>query len=138
MEQQTLFRKKTLERISSPEQLTDYLKVTNAGIWIVLGAVIALLIGVFAWSAVGTLETTQDVKVVVNDHVAKAVVSNAVDMSKGMTIKVSGQEVAIANVEDDEYGRKIGIAEISLPDGMYDGEVVTDKVHAIDFLLTNK
>ena len=41
-----IFRKKTLERISSPEQLTDYLHVTNPGIW-VLFAVIILLLGVF-------------------------------------------------------------------------------------------
>lgn len=28
---QTVFRKKTMDRISSPEQLTDYLRVTNPG-----------------------------------------------------------------------------------------------------------
>ena len=32
---QTVFRKKTLERISSPDQLTDYLCVTNPGIWVI-------------------------------------------------------------------------------------------------------
>ena len=41
--QQTVFRQKTLERISSPEQLTDYLRVTNPGIWAVLAAVIPRL-----------------------------------------------------------------------------------------------
>lgn len=45
---QTVFRKKTLERISSPDQLTDYLCVTNPGIWVILVAVILLLAGVFA------------------------------------------------------------------------------------------
>ena len=50
---QTVFRKKTLDRISSPEQLTDYLRVTNPGIWVILAAVILLLAGVFAWSMVG-------------------------------------------------------------------------------------
>ncbi|HAG12584.1 MAG TPA: NHLP bacteriocin system secretion protein, partial [Ruminococcus sp.] len=34
-----VFRKKSLDRISSPEQLTDYLRVTNPGIWVVLAAV---------------------------------------------------------------------------------------------------
>ena len=37
---QTVFRKKTLDRIASPEQLTDYLRVTNPGIWVILVAVI--------------------------------------------------------------------------------------------------
>ena len=39
----TVFRKKALERMSSPEQLTDYLCVTNPGIWVLLAAVILLL-----------------------------------------------------------------------------------------------
>lgn len=34
-----MFRKEALERISSPEQLTDYLHVTNPGVWAVLVAV---------------------------------------------------------------------------------------------------
>ena len=42
---ETVFRKKTLDRISSPEQITDYLRVTNPGIWVVLVAVILLLDG---------------------------------------------------------------------------------------------
>ena len=47
MEEQ-IFRKKSLDRLSSPEQLNDYLHVTSPGIWIVLGAVIFLLISIFA------------------------------------------------------------------------------------------
>ncbi len=47
----TVFRKKALERMSSPEQLTDYLCVTNPGIWVLLAAVILLLGALFAWSA---------------------------------------------------------------------------------------
>ena len=41
-----IFRKKALDRISSPENLTDYLRVANPGIWVVLAAVILLLAGV--------------------------------------------------------------------------------------------
>ena len=52
-ETQTIFRKNTLDRISSPEQLTDYLRVTNPGIWILLAVTVLLLIGIFAWAAVG-------------------------------------------------------------------------------------
>ena len=70
---QTVFRKKTLERISSPDQLTDYLCVTNPGIWVILVAVILLLAGVFAWSMVGTLETKAEVKIVVSDHTAQII-----------------------------------------------------------------
>ncbi|MCR5735988.1 MAG: hypothetical protein K6G22_15420 [Lachnospiraceae bacterium] len=50
-----LFREKSLERISSPEQLDDYIKVVSPGIWLMLGAIILLLVGVIVWSALGTI-----------------------------------------------------------------------------------
>ena len=40
-----LFREKSLETIESPESLNDYLRVTSPGVWIILAAVIALLVG---------------------------------------------------------------------------------------------
>ena len=46
-----LFRKKSMERITSPEHLTQYLRVTNPGIWIILMSVIVLLAGILVWSA---------------------------------------------------------------------------------------
>ena len=33
-----IFRKKSLDRISSPEQLNDYIRVANPGIWMILAA----------------------------------------------------------------------------------------------------
>ena len=88
---QTVFRKKTLDRISSPEQLTDYLRVTNPGIWVVLAAVILLLAGVLAWSMMGTLETKTEVKVVVSDHTAKIIPLGSERLADGMLLRVSGQ-----------------------------------------------
>ena len=40
-----LFREKSLEAIESPESMNDYLQVTSPGVWIVLAAIIAILIG---------------------------------------------------------------------------------------------
>ena len=45
MEQTSVYRKASVERISSPEQLNDYLRVTNPSVWIVLAAVVLLLAG---------------------------------------------------------------------------------------------
>lgn len=49
-EKSKLFREKNLERLESPEQLNDYLRVTSPGVWMILSAVILLLIGVFIWA----------------------------------------------------------------------------------------
>ena len=137
-ENQTVFRKKTLDRISSPEQLTDYLRVTNPGIWVVLAAVILLLAGVFAWSMVGTLETKAEVKVVVSDHIAQIVPLGSETLADGMPLRVSGQDYRIAFAQTDEYGRSVGMAEVNLPDGTYDGVVITEAVRPISFLLESR
>ena len=134
-EQTTLFRQKTMDRISSPEDLTDYLKVTNPGTWIILAAVIVLLAGLFVWSCVGTLETTAAAAVVVEDHTAVVVLTDSGNIDEGMILRVSSEQVKIAGVQADEYGRNIGKAEIMLPDGTYEGILVTDQIHPIDFLI---
>ncbi len=59
-----LFRKKSLERIESPEKLDDYLRVTSAGVWLVLATVIVLLLGVCIWGCFGRIEATAPAAVV--------------------------------------------------------------------------
>ena len=135
---QTVFRQKTLERISSPEQLTDYLRVANPGIWAVLAAVILLLAGLFAWSTVGTLETTADATVVVSDSSARVIITGAGTLEEGMPVRIAGQEYRIVSTDTDEYGRMTGEAMVDLPDGTYQGEVVVDSTSPIDFLLESR
>ena len=136
--QSTIFRKKTLDRISSPEQLTDYLRVTNPGIWTVLAAVILLLAGIFAWSAAGTLETKADVKVIVENRMAEVIPLGSETIAEGMTLHVAGQDSVVIASETDAYGRPVGSAAVDLPDGTYDGTVVTQTIHPIEFLLTGR
>ena len=137
---QTLFRKKAMERISSPEDLTSYLRVTSPGMWIILAAVIALLVGLFTWSAVGTLETSVDATAIVQDHTAQIVAADqgADSIQAGMPLRISSQEFVIASVDYDEYGRATAQAEVSLPDGTYDAEIVMEQTRPIEFLLESR
>ena len=135
---QIIFRKQTLDRISSPEQLTEYLRVTNPGIWVVLAAVILLLAGVLAWLTVGTLETKAEVRIVVSDHSARIVPLEPESLTEGMLLCVEGQDYLIASAETDEFGRSVGMAELPLPDGTYAGTVVTESVRPISFLLESR
>lgn len=136
--QKSLFREKALERISSPEKLTEYLRVTNPGIWAVLGVVILLLGGLLLWSATGTLETTADAKIIVKSHTATVVLEEGGNITSDMTVKIQSNEYAIASTDVDEYGRTYGITEAQLPDGTYSGTVVVEVVRPIDFLLESK
>jgi hypothetical protein len=52
-----LFRKESIQRISSPEQLDDYIHVSNPSVWIVIAAVIVLIAGAIVWMVTSTLET---------------------------------------------------------------------------------
>ena len=50
-----IFREKSLERISEPEQLHDYIRMTSPSVWLILLAVIVLLAGVMVWGVFGKL-----------------------------------------------------------------------------------
>ena len=133
----SIFRKKTLDRISSPEQLTDYLRVTNPGIWLVLATVILLLAGIFVWSTVGRLETLASGTAVVRDGAAEIILADSGKGSvrSGMTVRFGAEECLVTTVETDDFGRAAAWANVGLPDGKYDVTVVLESVHPIQFLL---
>ena len=137
---QTLFRKKAMARISSPEDLTSYLRVTSPGMWIVLAAVIVLLVGLLAWAAVGTLETAVDATAIVQNHTAEVVAAgqDADTLKAGMPLRIAAQEFVIASVDFDEYGRATARAEVLLPDGTYDAKIVVEQTRPIKFLLESR
>ncbi len=51
-----VFREKSLDRISNPDKLNDYIRVTTPGVWVFLAAILILLLGMLAWSILGTVE----------------------------------------------------------------------------------
>lgn len=51
-----IFREKSMDRISSPEALNDYIRVTSPSVWIALIALVILLAGMLAWSIFGKVE----------------------------------------------------------------------------------
>ncbi|MBQ4248323.1 MAG: hypothetical protein II703_06990 [Ruminococcus sp.] len=131
-----IFRQKSIDRISSPEQLSDYLKVTTPGIWALLAAVILLLGGLFVWSMVGDLETVADGVAVVENGTAQIMVTDTAysEIASGMTVRIGNDEYSIATVEKDEYGRAVAFAPIDKADGKYDVKIVTESIHPIKFL----
>ena len=56
MESRQIFREKSIERVSSPEQLDDCIKVTTPSVWLILSATIALLAGMIIWGVFGKIE----------------------------------------------------------------------------------
>ncbi len=73
----TLFRKSSLDSLSSPEQLNDYIKVSNPGIWIVLAALFILLAAVLFWGFTGGLPTSIHTKGVISGGNALCYINTA-------------------------------------------------------------
>ena len=67
----SIFRKKSLDHISSPEEIDDYIKVTKPGMWLVLAAIVLMLTAVIIWGIVGEIE----VNVIVNGEVVTETVA---------------------------------------------------------------
>ncbi|MBR1659148.1 MAG: hypothetical protein IJ705_02365 [Oscillospiraceae bacterium] len=138
MKENKIFRKESVERISSPEQMTDYLRVTTPAVWMVLLAVVALLAGIVAWSVLGTMETRILGEAMVQDGVVYVMPNAGEDargVSAGMTLRVGGAEGTVTGMGYTNDGALLirGAAEVA--DGMYSAEIVTETVHAISFLL---
>ena len=56
MENNTIFRQKSIDKVSSPEKLDDYIKVTTPSVWVTLIAIVLLLVGAVVWGIFGEVE----------------------------------------------------------------------------------
>ena len=61
-----LFRKKSMEKITSPENLNDYIRVASPGVWMTLCAVILLSVQVSAPEKKGGALSDSDRKLVID------------------------------------------------------------------------
>lgn len=59
-------------RITSPEQIHDYIRVTSPGVWIVLSAILAFFAGLFIWIFAGSLEISFTAPVYTDGQISRA------------------------------------------------------------------
>ena len=133
-----IFREKSLERVTSPEQLDDYLHVITPAVWAVLLGVVIMLGSFFFWctfTAVdsyvyGAAESKNGVMTITFPE--SEIKEN---LEEGMVVSVGSLETRIESLGQDEEGREIAIAELDLPDGRYDVKVCCNSTQIIRFLL---
>lgn len=96
----SIFRKVSLDRVSNPEQLNDYIRVTNPGVWVIMCAVIFLLTGVCVWSVFGRLDTTLTVGAVTenNQTVCYVKETNLEALEVGMQVRIGEVTCQIRNI----------------------------------------
>lgn len=131
-----VYREKSLEKISSPDQLDDYLKVSTPGLWVILIAVVALLAGILVWANMAHLETKIETLGTVENQMLEAPLtgSDAEKVKTGMVVRVGSHETKIDLLKYDDYGRTIAIASTDLPDGNYKAEIIIESINPIHFL----
>lgn len=151
-----LFRKKSLERISSPEELHDYMQVTSPRLWMLLSAIAALLVGFIVYASTVTMENTMKIQVDVQfvDFTeefqeqsglqnytlvsAKLPASQMNQVDVGMTVRIGKEtgKVSFVAIEENEITLIIETNKniLPLPDGSYDAELVLESTTPISFL----
>lgn len=152
-----IFRKKSLERVNSPEQLNEYIRVSNPGVWMVLIAIVLLLVGVCVWGVLGTLETKLPVVGVCTEGALTVYVpEDAIDsVEEGMTVLVGDADGVVTGIAGEsvaaqktlpEYACHLGQLQegqwvyavsvsAKVADGVYAAQIVTERIAPMSFLL---
>lgn len=152
-----VFRQKSVERISSPEQLNDYVRVSNPSVWMILAAVVFILAGVCVWGIFGRLDTVIDtVGVCRNGKLTCYVADEDIKTVKmGMKISVNGGDYEISGIAKtpievdenfDSYAMYVGelkegewvyevTAKAPIESGTYNAKIITNSVSPISFVM---
>lgn len=152
-----LFRQSSLDKISSPEQVNDYIKTSNPGVWVIFLAASLILVGVIVWGVFGTVDITVSSVTVCEDGNVNCYISemDIENITKNTIVYIGDKEFNIENIsklpvlakdEISQYGLHVAgfsedewVYECSLtgdlPDDIYKSEIVIKSVSPISLLL---
>lgn len=146
-----------MDKISSPEQLHDYVKVANPGIWMAISAIVILLAGVVVWGFIGKIDTTM-ASAIVTDGGNSVMYIGESDVEKleiGMKVRSENKEYSITAIAEEpikvdssltDYaihasGLTLGewVYEVSIDgehsDGVNKADIVIESISPISFIL---
>ena len=154
-----LFRKESIDRVSSPERLNDRIRVTSCGVWLILGGIILILAGILVWGIFGRLNTTLPVGAITEGGKTVCFVKEA-DLDKigvGMTVTADNgnttvEAIALQPIQVDdafpEYLRHLGglskgewVYAVTLKDALgevgsiFGVDIVTESIAPIKFVV---
>ena len=154
---ESIFRKKSLAQVSSPEQLNDYIRVPNPGIWMILLAVIVLLVGVCVWGVFEHMDTNLKVAAVCKDGKLICYVKEAdiKSIENGMAVSVNDKQYTVDGIEADpiSVSQEMGsyllhLGELQkgewvcpvtvntdLEDGTYQATITVESVSPMSFII---
>ena len=133
----SLFREKTIEKISSPEDLSEYVHVTRPSVWLMLVAVILMLAGMLVWSSFASIDSFATGTAVVKNGTMYIYFDNeqiAENVEGGMPVFAGETESRISSVGTDDAGRLFASAPTVLTDGSYSVRVRFKQTQVLSLL----
>lgn len=150
---------KKLKKVDSPEQLNQYIRLSNPGVWILLIAIVILLIGVCTWGYFGKIDTKISTVAISSDYKSYVYIKE-IDLEKvkkGMKVEIVNNENKYEIVEIEttpekvteelsEYARHLGNFQIgewvykcklnsSLSEGTYSANIVIESIAPMVFVI---
>ena len=153
---ESIFRQKSLDKVSSPEQLNDYITVTTPAVWLLISSIILILIGIIVWGSFAQLDTTVKAPVIADGERATFYVKadDALKVSIQKTVRIEDKEGVVIAVGNESMEAETVLGDYSLHDagydentivypivakidinaGIYKGEIVIDRVSPLSFI----
>ena len=133
-----LFRQKSLDKVKSPENLDDYIQVSNPGVWLLLVSIILLLAGACVWGIFGHIDSTIPTTVRAESGAVTCYTEDAAaSVQIGMTVKFGDYEAVITEIEElDMPGYRCALkSKKPVSDGFYEGKIVITRYKPLSFIL---
>ena len=134
-----IFRKKSVDKVKSPENLDDYIRVSNPGVWLLLISIIVLLAGACVWGVFGHIDNMVETDVHADDDVITCYVAaeHIASVKVGMRVTFGEFEADIIRVGQEENG--VCVCELHsdrhIPHGMYSGRIITESIKPLSLVL---
>ena len=157
MANETIFRDKAVERISSPDMLNEYVKLADPGLWFILFGIMVILAGACVFGAFGHIDSTVPGVGIAKDGEFVCVVKKEYGkrLKKEMRLLIDGagyegmlvsEKPVPLDESTDSYALYLGdlqpgewvyeiVSEETFDDGAYQVKVVTEEVSPLSFLL---
>ena len=133
-----IFRKKSLDKVKSPESLDDYIQVSNPRVWLLIFSIIILLIGACVWGIFGHINSTIPATVQVDNESAVCYVaeSDITSVQVGLTVKFAEKEATIISIGEKKAQGYICTLSTSenLATGFYEGKVIVESYKPLSFV----
>ncbi len=153
-EKNKLFRQKSLDIATAPDEIDGYIKTVKPSIWIILIAVAVFLLGVLVWASLTTIDTTIKGHCEVSNGQAVFYISeeNFKKVQEDSKLVIKDKNYNLTSVigpvqaEDDSSALHAGgikandwyymlCAKTDMPDGGYDSYILVESITPIDFIL---